>query len=87
MAGAEIGSGCVALRSDDKVRKEIEGVRIKFSADSDFDLQADFVVSVPFNQPSGRVSMINMANDTHRLSATVTSGGDVHSVTYSLYQL
>lgn len=89
MPGAHIGSGSLAMRSDDKVRVTVGDTRLKFTADDEIDTQADFVIQVPFGQPHGRVSIFNMTNETEtgnfRLSGTVTSGGDVHSITYSVY--
>jgi hypothetical protein len=94
MSAAHIGSGSVVMKGDDKIRVNVGPVRIKFTADDEIDTQADFVVTVPFNLPVGRLSHSDL--ETHgpdgnfrllTVAASAGAHGEIVSVSYSLSEI
>ncbi len=94
MSAVHIDSGSVVMKGDDKIRVNVGPVRIKLTADDEIDTQAEFVVTVPFNLPVGRLSTSDLKiqgpEGNFRLlavSASAGAHGEIVSVSYSLFQI
>lgn len=94
MTGVHVYSGSLVMTQEHKVRIDHGPLQVKFSNDGELDTQADFLVTVDFNQNVGTISPHTIGTQgekgNFRLFALAVSGGahgEIVSLTYSIYQL